>query len=89
LTETNVMRREANIIRKVQVKVPRDYDKTDHTRLARWDEHILDEDIVRIIRMIYNPRPGRDFANSGCPTVDAHFTAPFSNIAKNEFGYGM
>ena len=87
MTETNIMRRDANLIRKTVVKVPVDYDKTDHTRLAKWDERILDEDIVRIMRMMYEPRPGKDFATSGYPTVGAHFTPPYSAIAKREFGY--
>lgn len=85
LSDSNA-RKEGSNFRKIVVKVPRDYDRTEVIP-KRWDERILDEDIVRLMRMMYNPKPGKDFARSNCPTVDVHFTPPYSKIAKELFGY--
>ena len=68
-------------------KVPIDYDRTSHEHLARWDERILDEDVARIIRMVYSPVPDKNFAKSDCSTVGAHFSPPYSKVAKEMFGY--
>ena len=39
--------------RKTVYNVPISYDRTPNGCLARWDEHILDENVARIIRMVY------------------------------------
>ncbi len=70
------------------VKVPTDYNQTNPNYLRTWDERILDEDIVRIMRIIYKPKPRLNFASSKCATVGAHFSPPYSRVAKEEFGYG-
>ena len=74
--------------RKTVYNVPIDYDPTPNGCLASWDEHILDEDVARIIRMVYMPVPDKNFAQSDCSTVDVHFLPPYSKLAKEMFGYG-
>jgi hypothetical protein len=73
--------------RKTVYKVPIDYDRTPHKEMARWDERILDEDVARIIKMVYMPVPDKNFARSDCSTVGTHFSPPYSKVAKEMFGY--
>ncbi len=73
--------------RKTVYKVPIDYDRTPLDHMARWDERILDEDIARIIKMVYIPVPDKSFAKSDCSTIGAHFSSPYSKVAKEMFGY--
>jgi hypothetical protein len=68
-------------------KVLVDYDRTRNGVLPRWDERMLDEDIARVMRMMYEPVPNYQFAKSDCKTVDAHYTRPYSKFAESTFGY--
>jgi hypothetical protein len=68
--------------------VPIDYNRTPSGCLARWDKHILDEDVVRIIIMVYMPVPDKNFAQSDCSTIGVHFLPLYSKMAKEMFGYG-
>jgi hypothetical protein len=88
LTQANAKGREGSTLRPKSFRVPVDYDQTPYGRLAAWDERMIDEDVARVMRMIYTPTPNRDFANSNCQTVGVHFTPPYSKIAKEKFGYG-
>jgi hypothetical protein len=76
-----------NFNRKTEYKVPIDYDRTSYGHLVTWDERILDEDIARIMRMVYTPVPDKNFARSDCSTIEAHFSRPYSKVAKEMFGY--
>jgi hypothetical protein len=69
--------------------VPPNFDHTEK-ELERWDHRILDNDISRLLRTIYKPRPGTDFAASLKETDRMNFfTPPYSKIARNEFGFGL
>lgn len=68
--------------------VPSDFNRTPSKSMVRWDQRIVDEDVARLMRMVYSPIPGSDFASSGCVTVDAHYSPPYCKIAKEEFGFG-
>lgn len=59
--------------------------------MESWDNRILDNDIARLLRIIYKPRPGKDFAASlkRDDYDNAHFTPPYSETARNEFGFGQ
>ena len=72
--------------RKTVCKVPIDYDRTPHEHMARWDERILDEDVARIMRMVYTPVPDKHFAQSDCSTIGIHFLPLYSKMAKEMFG---
>jgi hypothetical protein len=67
--------------------VPPNFDQTER-ELQPWDHRILDNDIARLLRILYKPRPGKDFALSLKETnCNDFFTQPYSEIARNEFGY--
>lgn len=67
--------------------VAADYDHTILTAkgiLEPWDNYILDEDIVRLLRMLYKPFPNARFAAQDParnPNLKYHFTAPYSAAA--------
>jgi hypothetical protein len=68
--------------------VPSNFDQTEED-LEAWDSRIIDNDIARILRLIYKPRPGKDFASSLEEVDHGHyFTPPYSDIAREEFGFG-
>jgi hypothetical protein len=49
----------------------------------------MDNDVLRLLRMIYHPRPGQDFVTSlGKQEESNYFSPPFSTVVKQEFGYG-
>jgi hypothetical protein len=37
--------------------------------------------------MVYTPVPDKNFGRSDCSTVRAHFSPPYSKVAKEMFGY--
>ena len=37
------------------------------------NEKLVDEDVARIIRMVYTPKPDQKFSNSHCATSEAHY----------------
>jgi hypothetical protein len=49
---------------------------------------LLDEDVARIMRMVYTPVPDKHFAQSDCSTIGIHFLPLYSKMAKEMFGYG-
>jgi hypothetical protein len=53
-----------------------------------WDHYILDDDIVKLLRMMYKPAPDHRFAQEidSNPFIKFFFTPPFSFTAK-ELGY--
>lgn len=67
--------------------VAADYDHTILTAkgiLEPWDNYILDEDIVRLLRMLYKPLPNARFAAQDPirnPNLKYHFSAPYSAAA--------
>jgi hypothetical protein len=38
--------------------------------------------------MVYTPVPDKNFGRSDCSTAGAHFSSPYSKVAKEMFGYG-
>ena len=67
--------------------VPDDFNRTS-TVLEPWDHRITDNDISRLLRMIYSPRPTREFASYFDTGEDfIYFSPPFSRVAREEFGY--
>jgi hypothetical protein len=68
--------------------VPSTFDQTED-ELEPWDYRMLDNDIARVLRIIYKPRPGKYFAASLEDTKNqqAYFTPPYSQIARDEFGF--
>lgn len=56
--------------------------------LEAWDNYLLDEDIVKILGMIYYPTPDFRFAQEidGNPYLKFYFTPPFCFHAR-ELGY--
>lgn len=56
--------------------------------LEPWDRYIMDEDIVRLLGMMYTPKPDFRFAQEidGNPYLKYYFTPPFCFHAR-ELGY--
>jgi hypothetical protein len=68
--------------------VPSNFDQTEED-LEAWDSRIIDNDIARLLRVIYKPRPRKDFASSlEQANHDNYFTPPYCDIAREEFGFG-
>ena len=67
--------------------LPEDYDQTP-SEPERWDERILDIDIARIMRMIMEPKPSRNFAKEAFEVADDFYSPPYNKIAQEQFGYG-
>lgn len=67
--------------------VAEDFDQTP-PRLKRWDEVILDEDVLGVLELIYEPPPDIGFAESiGFEIADCYYSRPYCYQAKN-IGYG-
>lgn len=55
--------------------------------LEPWDHYIIDEDIVKLLGMLFKPTPDKMFArNQRKRFAKFYFTSPFSETAK-ELGY--
>lgn len=87
LNDNNKQKDALNGSNSISYRVPSDYDRTPVGVLSRWDERLLDEDVARIMRMVYTPNPDNKFATGQCTTKDAHYSPPYSKIAREEFGY--
>ena len=65
----------------VTITVAKDFDQTT-VRYRSWDEVFLDEDVERLLRMVYDPPPDVDFADSvGVDTASSYYTPPYCSNA--------
>lgn len=69
------------------ITVADDFDQTP-PRLKRWDEVFLDQDVLGVLELIYEPPPDVGFAESiGYEIADSYYSRPYCYQAKN-IGYG-
>ena len=66
--------------------LPEDYDQTPKEPEC-WDQRILDVDVARLMRMVINPQPSKEFAKEAPDMADNFYTMPYSKIAQEQFGY--
>lgn len=67
--------------------VPADYDQSPHLHLLTWDHYMLDEDILRIMGILYNPRPDQTFAHCENNDIHCHFSPPYSQLVCGTLGF--
>ena len=67
--------------------IPGDWNQSPPV-LKPWDHYLVDIDIGRVMSIVYENKPGRDFAQSNCPTKNCHFSPPYSTYARDNYGFG-
>ena len=53
----------------------------------KLDQKLLDHDVARIMRTIFRPPPKTDFALMYPGLAHGCFSKPYSEVARDEFGY--
>ena len=68
-------------------QVPADFNQTPRPNPLTWDHYLLDEDILRIMSILYRPKPNQSFAYSDCHTKHCHFSPPYSQLVHDTLGF--
>lgn len=73
---------------KTEFFVADEFVKSDSENLEPWDHYLLNNDVMCLMNMLIDPKPGKLFASEAPEMSANYFSAPYCDVAKREFGYG-